>query len=240
MKIKLVLITALLSHCISAFAIENIESDAHIQRYLNDNWPSSLLTAYTGFTCGNEDLGYESLKNLMVTTPNSILSSPIAYGFLTGYNNHLSSLQNSIDQKSLCEKASISPKEKAIAADDAITRINETINLNGYLGEYRAQGLMISLYSINKEYSSQLSKKLLIDACNMNSSNIKMPTLLDLVNSSGLTQKPDANGVKDIAQVWKGYSQGMYWHALSLVEKFSPEHNEQGISPKQDFCNKIN
>lgn len=223
-----------------------------IQEELNSKWATPLLTAFYAETCNQPQISHKIISDLKASAPEDVLRSPITYGFMLGYSNHLLSLeQPQADQLSACAKIKSDPALLAskfddqallhppLSTNDAVSNINTQLGLEEKIGSETSKSLTISLFNINSIHASALSNRLLLEACELNSASVPMPSLLEIVNSAGYTVKPSEKDINQLTGAWLGYSQGMYWHALSLIQNLNDTKIKDAPSERSKFCHKI-
>lgn len=237
-KIITLAVPLLFAASVNANSDVSLPSEHQIQTYMNDSWAPAMLNTFMFELCGRPDEAQKTAKEMLFATPDEFLSSPITFGFAMGYSNHLSTL---IRDKQNVERSCLKyndhpPLLDQKSSDAALEALNQTIDLKSYMGENNTRSLTISLYNLDSKYSSQLSRKLLAEACEYNSADIRLPNLLEIVNSAQFSVKPTAQEIQMLTQAWRGYSQGMYWHAISLVSNLSETPTNGKDSEKKEFC----
>jgi hypothetical protein len=249
---------AVASYCSLTVASTAPESAAiplerqQIQEELNSKWATPLLTAFYAETCNQPQISQKIISDLKSSTPGEVLSSSITYGFMLGYSNHLLSFEQSqADQLTACAKLKTDPAllgenfdeqgllRPPLSANDAVTNINTQLGLDEKIGSETSKSLTISLFNINSIHAGALNKRLLLEACELNSNSVTMPSLLEIVNSAGYTTKPSEKDITQLTGAWLGYSQGMYWHALSLIQNLNDTVTKNAPSERSKFCHKI-
>lgn len=237
-KVITLAVPLLFAASVNANSDVSLPSENQIQTYMNESWAPSMLNAFMYELCGNSKQAQNTIKDMLSATPGGYLSSPITYGFAMGYSNHLSTLirdkQNS--ERSCLKYNDHPPLLDQKSSDAALVALNQSLDLERYMGANNAKSLTISLYNLDSKYSSQLSRKLLAEACEYNSADIRLPNLLEIVNSAQFSVKPTAEEIQMLTQAWRGYSQGMYWHAISLVSNLSDTPTNGKESEKKEFC----
>ncbi|MFK4132296.1 hypothetical protein ACI2KR_08380 [Pseudomonas luteola] len=220
--------------------VADFSSKAAVQQALNEYWPEPLLNAFSAYRCGYDNIGKRTIAGMLEKTPETVNGSPIAYGFLLGYSDHLGSLKIDENSSSVGCKAIASRNPDALKTlpDDRIDSnraIDQMIKDTGIidsLGQSRINNLLISTSNIQSRLGVKLNASVLLSACNDPEASKLMPTAIDVINGSGLVGTPDKQKIKDALDVWFGYSQGIYWHAISLVNQYEPKQ-------KTEFCHNL-
>lgn len=239
------ILCSIITPFVSATTLEKQE----IQSQLNEAWSTPLVSAFYAETCNQPRIRNNIINKLKSNASEEVLSSPITFGFMLGFSNHLLSLTDSAESTQItCNRfqaanastsgymaTTLDPKPAA----QVVSVLNEQLGLQSHIGESVGQSLTLSIYNLNARYSKPLSQKLLLEACEINSSSVPMPSLLDLVNDAAFTQKPTEIEIRQLTEAWRGYSQGMYWHALSLVQNLNDTNVINDTTEKQQFCNKL-
>jgi hypothetical protein len=201
-----------------------------IQQELNEKWAIPLQLSFAAYRCGYEAQGDAILKGMLDSSSGAVKTSVISYGFVLGYSEYLDSLvYNDTDRPSIC--GSFIEKEASAGIDNdpqsfekvstvqAVEKVIDKTGLKANLGDARVNDLLISTQAIQSQYGLVLNKSVLMTACNMPDANREMPSAVDIINSAKMVGEANGQKIKDALDVWFGFSQGSYWHALNLVNK---------------------
>lgn len=214
-----------------------------VQNELNNKWAMPLQKAYTAYRCGVRSESSSILSEMIADTSEAVKSSPITYGFLLAYSEHLGALDYQIeDVNSICSGLTNSAETSTLARnttfddntyEQAIDFIIKSTGIEKSLGQSRVNNLMITARNMQMHLGVPLNASILMSACNLPKANEYMPKALDVINAAGLMGEPDKLKIEDALDVWFGYSQGSYWHALYLV-KNSNSNNTKNICNNLD------
>jgi hypothetical protein len=198
-----------------------------IQNELNVKWATPLQQAYTAFRCGYEAESTAIIRKMTESTSEATKSSPVAYGFLLGYSEHLDALNyQGNERESICKNFDTAINPSNMPSPDsfskntsieAIDHVISTIGITKSLGEPRVKDLLLTAQSVQNSLGVKLNTSILMSACNLPDANKSMPTAVQIINAAGLMGEPNKDKIKDALDVWFGFSQGSYWHALYLI-----------------------
>jgi hypothetical protein len=196
-----------------------------IQNELNVKWAVPLQRAYTAYRCGYESDSDSIIRQMTQDTTEASKGSVVAYGFLLGYSEHLDALNyETADRSSICaefDKAKGSDFSKNSfdenSSVDAINHIIETTGIVSRIGKDKINDLLVTTTSLQRTLGVDLNTSLLMSACDLPDANRSMPNAVRIINSAGLMGEPNKEKIKNALDVWFGFSQGSYWHALYLL-----------------------
>lgn len=240
-KLKLPILLASMLSCISCLAVASTlpqeTSRTAIQAELNDNWALPMISAYSAYRCGMNGTGDKIIEELLSHASPGTASSVVTYGFMLSYSDHLSSIDISPStQDTVCARVESdlngkpemsSSRYTLVDNNKSLVRIFERIKIKSTIGEGRANGLLISAYNIEHNIGTQSNISVLAQACNLDDATEAPPTLLTLVNAAKLTGNIQHQDFVDITDLWVGYTQGLYWHARSLLESIGNEKRKE-------------
>lgn len=238
---KLSLTMAVVLSCISSLSIASTPaaetSRTAIQTQLNDRWAIPIITAYSAYRCGMNSSGDSIIEKLLAQAPPETKSSVVTYGFMLSYSDHLSSIDISpLNKDTVCARVKsdldIKPKQppseySLVDNNTSLGRIFEKTKIKEAIGERRANGLLISAHNIEQSIGTDSNVSVLAQACNLPNATDHPPTLLTLVNAAKLTGSVQHQDFVDITDLWVGYTQGLYWHARSLLENVGDQNRKE-------------
>lgn len=243
MKLKYIFAMALaISSAMVNAEPEKQNSRLSVQEELNEKWAIPLINSYSAYRCGQEKLGDKIISRMISDASPELATSVITYGFMLSYGDHLSSISfDEQNEVSACKRLTQEMEPGVHKTTEVSTRLDSTQSLNRIfdkigivesIGERRANNLILSLHNIEKEIGPNTNISLLAQACGLSDPIQNPPNLLTLVNSSKMTGEIQHQDFIDITDAWVGYTQGLYWHAISLLGNADQKQ-------KSEICSRI-
>ncbi|MDU8351504.1 hypothetical protein RYA05_06340 [Pseudomonas syringae pv. actinidiae] len=243
---KLPMLVAAVLSCISYSVVASTPHQetprTTVQAELNDKWAIPIITAYSAYRCGMKGTGDSIIDQLLKDASPGARSSVITYGFMLSYSDHLSSIDISQSNKdTACARVKSDldntpeqPNSGYTLVDNntSLGRIFERTKIKSMIGERRANGLLVSAHNIEQGIGTDSNVSVLAQACSLPDATDNPPTLLTLINAAKLTGSVQHQDFVDITDLWVGYTQGLYWHARSLLESV-------GDKKRKELCSNI-